>query len=86
MNYKIKIENLLIKYHNLTEELVESHPNIFDDNQYDMEGYWEDVYNYSELRDIEAKHLYSKLKLRVKAVNSFVESIKLLNQYPTIYS
>ena len=80
---KSKIEKLITRYQIANDELVNT--KHFDSNYYDISGYNEDLYEWSEHSDYYKNSVFEALTKRVKAVEKMVEALTLISEAPLRY-
>lgn len=77
-----KMRNMVDLYRNINDTIVDIYPNIYDCNFYDIEGYYNEMYDEVEFTDDD----YSHLANRIITLRNLIKATEELDIYETKYA
>lgn len=77
-----KMRNIVDLYRNINNTIVDIYPNMYDCNLYDIEGYYNEMYDEVEFTE----DCYNHLAKRIVALRKLIEATEELNTYETKYA
>ena len=77
-----KMRNMVDLYRNINNTIVDIYPNIYDFNLYDIEGYYNEMYDEVEFTYDDYNHLAN----RIIALRNLIKATEELDIYETKYA